>query len=397
MTYTYDAFDRRIAQRVDPDGAGPQTSARTHFVYDGDRVWADLDDQGQLLAAYLHGAQIDELVARYRPVQGTAWYLTDHLGTVRDITDAAGTVIDHVDFDSFGNLTAESHPPYGDRYKFTGREFDADTGLYYYRARYYDPQLGRFLSLDPREFDAGDGNLYRYVGNAPLTNTDPRGQAAVPEYQQTTSAVTLQLIRQKFTCIAEGLATSLPEIILTGGNYAAVDFAGEVVSCALLPVTAHANKAFTKMIVWLELKMPGGARKVARFMAKGGGGLSEFAIQAVLTCTDRNPANAGSAMGGPSSLRDGLPGISSGQDAHHIGAKRSRYAKRAREILAGCCIGINDAINGVALDRATHQKGGLHTKANFENVDDLLEDAAKVSCTAVFNELKRIGNEYKKR
>jgi len=396
VAYTYDVFDRRIARVADGDGAGPQPAATTHTVYDGDHVWADFDGQGRLAAGYLLGGQLDELIARYRADQGTAWYLTDNLGTVRDIADATGQIIDHVEYDSFGKVTAESQPATGDRFKYTGRELDSVSDLYFYRARYYAPHLGRFLSQDPSGFEAGDGNLYRYVGNAPLTHTDPRGFAAVVEYQGKISAVTLQMIRQKFSCIIEGLAYSVPEIILTGGSFAAADLAGEVVSCALLPVSAQANKAFTKVILWMELKMPGGARKVVRYVAQGSGGLSQFAIKAFLTCTDQQAAaGAGSALGGPSRLRDSLSGIKSGQDAHHIGAKRARAASRTRQILAGCCIGINDAINGAALDRKVHQKGGLHTKANYRNVDRLVEDAAKKSCTAVFNQLKDISEQYK--
>ena len=93
-------------------------------------------------------------------------------------------------------------------------------------------------------------------------------------------------------------------------------------------------------------------------MAKGGGGLSEFAIQSVLTCSGQpDAANAGSAMGGPSSLRDGLRGVTSARTPITSVPEAIAVAKRAREILAGCCIGINDAINGVALDRKSASEG----------------------------------------
>ena len=113
--------------------------------------------------------------------EGTAWYLTDHLGTVRDIVDAAGSLVDHIEYDSFGNVVSETNATAGDRFKFTGREFDIESGLYYYRARYYDAATGRFLSEDSLGFDAGDANLYRYVGNAPTNGSDPFGLMAVGE------------------------------------------------------------------------------------------------------------------------------------------------------------------------------------------------------------------------
>ncbi|MCY2987166.1 MAG: hypothetical protein NTY19_04760, partial [Planctomycetota bacterium] len=175
VQFVYDIFDRRIAKTVDVDGVGSQPAETTRFVYDGLHVWADFDQAGQVTARYLYGDGIDQILARYQPGVGTAWYLADHLGTVRDIVDAAGVVIDHVDYDSFGQIIVETNPAQGDRFKFTGREWDVETGLYYYRARYFDPRQGRFVSADPVGFAAGDVNLYRYVGNAPVALRDPLG------------------------------------------------------------------------------------------------------------------------------------------------------------------------------------------------------------------------------
>ena len=175
--YVYDVFDRRIVKSVDADGDGPLLRQETRFTYDGLNAWADFDGSNQLLARYLHGAGLDNLLARWRPHDGTAWYLTDHLGTVRDIADAAGVILNHLEYDSFGRLISQTDPAVADRFGFTGREYDPELALYYYRARSYDPHLGRFTSQDPLGFAAGDSNLYRYVGNAPLTARDPLGLA----------------------------------------------------------------------------------------------------------------------------------------------------------------------------------------------------------------------------
>jgi RHS repeat-associated protein len=78
-------------------------------------------------------------------------------------------------------VLAESTPGAGDRFRFMGREFDGLTGLYYFRGRYYDPRTGRFVSQDSWGFASGDANLYRFVGNAPLTHRDPLGHVAVVE------------------------------------------------------------------------------------------------------------------------------------------------------------------------------------------------------------------------
>jgi RHS repeat-associated protein len=100
--------------------------------------------------------------------------LTDHLGTVRDLVNNNGGVVNHFTYDSFGKVLSASGTV-DTRYKFTGREFDQETGLYYYRARYFDANVGRFIGQDPIGFNAGDSNLYRYVGNKSINHTDPTG------------------------------------------------------------------------------------------------------------------------------------------------------------------------------------------------------------------------------
>jgi RHS repeat-associated protein len=113
------------------------------------------------------------LFARADANGGEGWYWTDHLGSVRLITNAADAVLDRLDYDSFGSVRFEVNPAYGDRFKFTSREWDAETGQYYYRARFYDPATGRFSGEDQAR--ATPGNLYPYVGNSPTMATDPSG------------------------------------------------------------------------------------------------------------------------------------------------------------------------------------------------------------------------------
>jgi len=136
----------------------------------------DFNGAGQLQARYLSvpGA-IDELLAR-QTASGVAWYLDDRLGSVKDIIDNTGTVLDHIDYTAYGQAT-ESAPPQGDRFKYAGMEFDAAISLYYDRARYYDPAAGRFITNDLSEFDGEDDNLYRYVGSNPPNYHDTTGLA----------------------------------------------------------------------------------------------------------------------------------------------------------------------------------------------------------------------------
>jgi RHS repeat-associated protein len=81
---------------------------------------------------------------------------------------------------SFGRIVSQTNP-IDLRFAYTGREWDGETGQYYYRARYYDAAVGRFISEDPIGFIAGDGNINRYVGNGANYFVDPDGkQIAIP-------------------------------------------------------------------------------------------------------------------------------------------------------------------------------------------------------------------------
>ena len=105
----------------------------------------------------------------------------DRLGSVIEVVEAAtGTVVSRQRFDSFGLRTATG--PLLQRYGFTGREHDADSGLIYFRARAYDPATGMFLQRDPIGFAAGDLNLYAYTWNDPYNWTDPSGLAVSTDF-----------------------------------------------------------------------------------------------------------------------------------------------------------------------------------------------------------------------
>ena len=217
IEFTYDALDRRVGRRVDADGDGPLAPSIERFLLDGDSVWSDLDGAGNVTARYLQGTETDELLARWRVADGLSWYLTDHLGSVREIVNSNGVVVDSIDYDAFGRILSESNPAAGDRYKFTGREWEAEIELYFYRARYYDASAGRFINRDPIGFDGGDGNLYRYVENSPVNATDPTGNTPVVDTSAKQSRIVLPLVKG-FTCVGKGAAEKLPELVLTGGT-----------------------------------------------------------------------------------------------------------------------------------------------------------------------------------
>jgi RHS repeat-associated protein len=182
VDYTYDAFDRRIAKAVDPDGEGREQTETERFVYDGAHIALVFDGKGQQTHRYLYGPQIDQVLADETVTGAVQWALADQQGSVRDVINNQGQILNHIRYDSFGNITSQTNANVDFRFGYTGREFDEETGLYYYRARYYDASIGRFISEDPMGFGAGDSNLYRYVGNSATNFTDPSGNFGIGFY-----------------------------------------------------------------------------------------------------------------------------------------------------------------------------------------------------------------------
>jgi RHS repeat-associated protein len=162
VTFKYDPFGRRIQKS--------SASGTTNYLYDGSNSVEEVDTGGALLAHYAQGAGIDEPLAESRG--GTnGFYEQDGLGSVTSLSGSAGALADTYTYNAFGALTASSGT-LANPFQYTGRDYDAETGLRYYRARYYDPQIGRFISEDPVR--AGD-NFYVYAGNDPIDFTDPWG------------------------------------------------------------------------------------------------------------------------------------------------------------------------------------------------------------------------------
>ncbi len=129
-----------------------------------------VDDNNGTLTKYQNGLGIDNKL-KVSTNGAAKYFLADHLGSTSGLADASGNLTEQTSYDSFGNATTNLST----RYQFTGREFDNFTGLHYYRARWYDGNLGRFISEDPIGFSGGDVNLYGYVGNNPQNWIDPIG------------------------------------------------------------------------------------------------------------------------------------------------------------------------------------------------------------------------------
>jgi len=133
-----------------------------------------VDASGSVLARYTGTQNTDGPLAMLRSGV-TNFYNADGLGSVTSLADSSGNLAQTFTFDSFGNRTASSGS-LTNPIRYTGREFDAETNLYYYRARFYDPAAGRFISEDPARIN-GDIDFYRYAYNAPIQFVDPLGLA----------------------------------------------------------------------------------------------------------------------------------------------------------------------------------------------------------------------------
>jgi RHS repeat-associated protein len=142
------------------------------YLYDGQDIALVVGTAGTITERYLYGSGVDNVLSREANGQVT-WSLGDRQGSIVDLVNEQGAILNHFVYDSFGNRTGTTSADF--RFGYTGRELDTETGLYYYRARYYDAAVGRFISEDPIGFSAGDTNLYRYVNNSPTNWTDALG------------------------------------------------------------------------------------------------------------------------------------------------------------------------------------------------------------------------------
>lgn len=173
VTFKYDARNRCVKRTIN--------GTKTFFYFDGWNLIDERNTNDVQLVRYVNGAMMDEILSKTSS-GSSVYYHHDALGNVVRLTDNGGDVIEQYSYDVFGvpkfmsgGGSMISATAYGNRFLFTGREWIGEIGLYDYRNRMYSPQLGRFLQTDLLRFDANDINIYRYVGNNPISRVDPTG------------------------------------------------------------------------------------------------------------------------------------------------------------------------------------------------------------------------------
>jgi len=161
VNYGYDATGRLSSRTAN--------SATTSFLYNGSEVVLDRVSDGTQVD-YLNGIGTDNKLRQASSATGTLYFLQDQLGSTTALTGPSGNVVELKQYEPFGDSQNSSFT----RYTYSGRDRDSSTDLMYYRARWYDPQQGRFLSEDPIGYSGGL-NLYAYVNNDPVNFRDPQG------------------------------------------------------------------------------------------------------------------------------------------------------------------------------------------------------------------------------
>ncbi len=168
-TLSYDPMDYRIAKT---DSQGTLT-----YLLEGERIDAIMNGS-QFQADYMRGSVVDEVVNGFQYDPSGNWtnytFHHDMLQSVVGLSSHDGSILQTVSYDPFGSIITNIGVGSNNSLLYTGREQDPDSGLYYYRARYYDPSIGRFTSEDPLGFKAGV-NFYAYAQNNPINANDPYG------------------------------------------------------------------------------------------------------------------------------------------------------------------------------------------------------------------------------
>jgi RHS repeat-associated protein len=188
--YVYDVYDHLIGEQLDPTGSGSYTSSEWYALdlpsMPGAPVLPVLQfgSTGNLTYRYLDApswtgvdaVMAEESVTTQGSAGTTTYALSDNLGSGRDIVNTSSMIVDHIVYSSFGQVVSESGTVHHWS-SYAGYHLDANTGLAYADHRWYDPNVGRWISEDPIGFRAGDPNVSRYVGNSTTKFVDPTGLA----------------------------------------------------------------------------------------------------------------------------------------------------------------------------------------------------------------------------
>ncbi|MBI2522737.1 MAG: PKD domain-containing protein [Bdellovibrio sp.] len=235
--YSFDAIGRRV-EKIVIDHANPANSFTRRFVYDRHEILHQLDDSNNILVTYTHSMlgtddTLAEDVTAVGVNEGLAtaatsyFYLKDGLGSITEIVNGSGDILQRYVYSAFGKLLRVVSPTGADLpvpflvpyFSYTNRELDSENGLYYYRARVYDSAIGRFLQSDPDHGFRGDPisilNKFIYAGNSPIVNIDPLGM-----FKMKIGSVKISMSKQHFLQAVAIVAIVAIAILVPGAGVA---------------------------------------------------------------------------------------------------------------------------------------------------------------------------------
>lgn len=193
VTLAYDGFGRRVTKQ--------KATSATHYIYDGDDLLAEVDSAtSSRLVEYTYYPGIDQPHSERvgGPSGQVYYYVRDFPGSVIGLINSSNTLVNNYEYEPFGADGLGSTATVSNTLKFAARPIDSETGLYYVRARYYDPQIGRFVSEDPIGL-AGGINRYSYVLNDPVNQRDPSGECPWCALIGAGVGASFYLLKQAFT------------------------------------------------------------------------------------------------------------------------------------------------------------------------------------------------------
>ncbi|MFC1851214.1 RHS repeat-associated core domain-containing protein [candidate division CSSED10-310 bacterium] len=164
VSFEYNALGQRASKTVD--------GTTTSYVYDGSNLIAEYNQSGSMIRRYIYGSTVD-CPLLMKTAGGDYYFFQNRHGSVIALSDVLGERTETFSYSPYGKPNQSS--TLGNPYLFNGKIYDAETGLYYFRARYYTPEIGRFLSADPIGPAGGSFNLYVYCNNDPVNTIDPTG------------------------------------------------------------------------------------------------------------------------------------------------------------------------------------------------------------------------------
>jgi RHS repeat-associated protein len=289
-SYAYDYQGRRISRTI---YGSPNVTIR--YVYDGAQILAEYNGAGTLRRKFVYGPGLDEPICLIDVANGNAayYYHLDGLGSVVALSDVNNVLVERYAYDVFGRPTIRdpngvtiAASARGNPYLFTARAYDAESGLHYYRARYYDYATGRFLQPDPTGY--GDGlSLYSYCGNNPFNFSDPSGLCKESLVDRVMNAVGPYALPVTLSCLA---------ILNPPAGLAILGFMGgmNIGQAAFTGTDLHGNPLST----YQRLKKGGvGTLEIALAFA----GAAQLQAEMKALSPARTPVRASSDVGSPGS------------------------------------------------------------------------------------------------